>query len=195
MSFSLLVPAAFAAEPEVSWGCFGTGDAVGYLLVALMLALLLFLRVHRGERVRRPARSAPRPAPRSLDELGRALFAVIADRDGTAYRNLFLLGPEVQAALGQGADAYIQAREPGMFEASLSKIAARVPEGSTFDQARVVGSDALALRLQTITGSPSTVIVGTVVQVGGIYRMVHPGFVDQPTPRQGARPGRRAAGR
>jgi hypothetical protein len=184
-----LVPAVLAAPPapvgqeEVSWGCFGTGDAVGYLLVALMLAMLLFLRVHRVQEQKAKGRaplSAPRPSPRSLDELGQQLFELIGHGDVAAYRAHFLLGNEIGKALGDGADAYVRGRSPGMFEASLRKIASRVPKGSSFDGAFLVGRDALALRLVTVTGSRPTVIVGTVAQVDGIYRMVHPGFVDPP---------------
>jgi hypothetical protein len=51
----------------------------------------------------------------------------------------------------------------------------------------VVGRDALALRLNTASGANPTVIVGTVTQVNGIYRMVHPGFVDSKGPKPVAR--------
>jgi hypothetical protein len=173
-----LVSCAFAEETEVSWGCFGTGDAVGYLLIALMLLMLLFMRVHRRERSLAPPR-IPRGKPRSLDELGRAIFDIVQRDDVQAYRGLFLLGLEVQKALGDQADAYIAGRRPGMFETSLAKIAARVPSGATFDGTMIVGRDALALRLQTVTGGRTTVIVGTVTKVDEIYRMVHPGFVEQ----------------
>jgi hypothetical protein len=177
MSFHLLIPVAMAAEEEISWGCLGTGDAVGYLLIALLLAMLLLQIVHRRERASAPPR-VPRIRPQSIDELGRALFEIVQRGDASAYRGLFLLGLEIQQALGREADAYIAARVPGIFETSLDRIAARVPPGSSFDGARLVGRDALALRLMTTTGSSTAVIVGTVVQVGGVYRMVQPGFVD-----------------
>ncbi len=179
MPMLILMPAVWASETEVSWGFLGTGDAVGYLLVALMLAMLLFVRVHRRERSTAPPR-IPRASPRSRDELGRLLFDIIQQGDVQAYRGLFLLGLEIQRALGRQADAYIHGRVPGMFETSLDKIAARVPSGSGFDGTVLVGRDALGLRLLAVDGSRSTVIVGTVTEVDGIYRMVHPGFVDRP---------------
>lgn len=175
-----LAPAVVASEPEVSWGCFGTGNGVGYLLVALMLSLLLFLRVHRRERSLTPPR-IPRSSPRSRDELGKLLFEIVQRGDLAAFRGLFLMGLEIQQALGREADAYIHGRVPGMFEISLEKIAARVPSGSGFDGTMLVGRDALGLRLTAVDGSRSTVIVGTVTEVGGIYRMVHPGFVEVPS--------------
>ncbi len=179
MSLSLLFAApALASETEVSWGCFGTGNAVGYLLIALMLLMLLYMRVHRRERTVAPPR-VPRSKPRSRDELGRSLFEIVERGDVAAYRGLFLMGLEVQQALGERAPAYIEARRPGMFEISLDKIAARIPPGSSFDGTMVVGRDALALRVLTPTGQRSSVIVGTVTQVDGIFRMVHPGFVEQ----------------
>jgi hypothetical protein len=186
MSFVLLCPVALATEEEVSWGCLGTGDAVGYMLVALLLAMLLLQMVHRRERVSAPPR-VPRISPRSADELGKALFGIALRGDASAYRGLFLLGLEIQEALGREADAYIDARVPGMFEASLDKIASRIPAGASFDGTVLVGRDALALRLMTATGARPTVIVGTVTQVRGIFRMVHPGFVDSPGARPGAR--------
>jgi hypothetical protein len=172
-----LVSSAIAQETEVSWGCFGTGDAVGYMLIALMLLMLLFMRVHRRERSLTPPR-IPRSKPGSVEELARLLFDIVQRDDVQAYRGLFLMGLEVQKALGDEADAYIASRRPGMFEASLARIASRIPSGSTFDGARIVGSDALALRLQSVSGSRNTVIVGTVTEVDGVYRMVHPGFID-----------------
>jgi len=179
MLFLTTTPRAFASETEVSWGCLGTGDGVGYLLVALMLAMLLFIRVHRRERSSAPPRT-PRSSPRSHDELGKLLFEIVQRGDVAAYRGLFLMGLEIQEALGRGADAYIDARVPGMFEASLDQIAARVPPGATFDGSRVVLSDALAVRMRGATDDQTTLIVGTVTQVHGIHRMVQPGFVDSP---------------
>lgn len=189
MSFVLLCPAVFAAEEEVSWGCLGTGDAVGYMLIALLLAMLLLQMVHRRERSSAPPRVA-RISPRSMDELGKALFEIAQRGDASAYRGLFLLGLEIQEALSREADAYIDARVPGMFEASLDKIAARIPAGASYDGTTLVGRDALALRLMTATGARPTVIVGTVTQVKGVYRMVHPGFVDTASARP-ATPGPR----
>ncbi len=151
MLFLLAVPGALDAETEVSWGCFGTGDGVGYLLVALMLAMLLFIRVQRRERSTAPPRT-PRSSPRSHEELGRLVFDIVQRGDVAAYRGLFLMGLEIQEALGRDADAYIDARVPGMFERSLDQIAARVPAGATFDGARVALSDALAVRMKSTTG-------------------------------------------
>lgn len=80
----------------------------------------------------------------------------------------------------------------------MAKIAARVPTGSGFDGTMMVGRDALALRLLNRQGGRSTVIVGTVTQVDGVFRMVHPGFVDQPAtkpiPRSPRQPKRRSRG-
>ncbi len=105
----LLIEVAYAAEPEVSWGCFGTGNAVGYLLLVFMLLLLLLLRVHhRGEK--KVSQLVARPSPETLDQLGKHLFIAIEKMDASRYRNLFLVGSEVTRALGTGADDYLAGR-------------------------------------------------------------------------------------
>ncbi len=183
MNLLPLIGVARAAEADVSWGCFGTGNAVGYLLLVLMLLLLLLLRVHRREESRFPGQQE-RPEPETLVLLGKRLFLAIEKMDVTAYRNLFLIGAEIPRALGTAADDYLATRQPGLIERSMLKIQRRVPPGAVYDGAFMVGRDGLAIRLLTASGRRPTVIVGTVTKVDGIYRMVHPAFVDPPKKRE-----------
>jgi hypothetical protein len=166
----LLVSRALAADPEPSWGSFGTGNAVGYLLLALMLALLLLLRVHRREaQARRPV---SRPNPRSLDDLGIAVVRALRQNDLAAYRALFATLPELDFArhpdLAHFADRYTGERIRQCMEAS----ARRLPEGAELESAQRVGREAFAVRVRLSTGETQTVILGTVGEFRGIFRLL-----------------------
>ncbi|MFH1466997.1 MAG: hypothetical protein ABIO70_21620 [Pseudomonadota bacterium] len=178
MSSILLVSRALAAEPEPSWGCLGTGNAVGYLLLALMLALLLLLRVHRRqEEVRRPV---SRANPRSLDDLGTAVIRALRQSDLPAYRQLYATLPELEVAnhpdLQLFGERYTGERIRQCMEAS----ARRLPEGAEIESAFRVGRDALAVRLRLLTGENQTMILGTVAEFKGVFRLLQ---------QEGAAPG------
>jgi hypothetical protein len=139
-----------------------------WLLVALLLCFWLFTRV-RVEKARRPERRTPL----SEDELGRVVFAVARAGDLEGYRGLFLLGSEVPAALGKGADAYLASRSPRALEVGLGEIRARIPEGARFVAARVTGEDA-AIEIGLPDGTRRVVPIGTAVRVGRAWRLKDP---------------------
>ena len=175
----ILVPIApaWAAEAEHTWGFLGGGNAVGYLLLALMLALLLLLRVHRREEAQR--RPRPRPQPHTLEELGILLVKIAHKGDLEPYRALFLAGGEIARALGAEADRYLAARSNAELKQGLAVLARRVPEGAAIETAYILGRDTLALKLSVPTGVSVTTTVGTVAEVDGIWRLVHPAVTEK----------------
>ncbi len=192
MDYALLLLAGCASEeagPE--FGCFGAGNTVGYLLLALLLALLLLLRVHRRETwARQQPRFAERPCPKSHEALGRAVFDSVRVGSMGHFRGLFLNGPEARRVLGEAAEVYMNARDLSALRRSMKGIARFLPEGVSFEGAFLVGKDSLALRIRTVSGRNATVIVGTVARVDDVLRMAYPAFADSNADDPGGRPRR-----
>jgi len=180
MKTALLIQTAWAepAEPA-NWGCFGTGDTVGYLLLALMLALMLLLRVHRRETAAR--RPVARPSPRTVDELGRFLVRAVQNDDLQAFRALYASLPELEQTRHPDIAAFADLYTGERIRKGFSSMAKRIPPGSSLESAFRVGRDALALKLHLTNGERSNVIVGTVLEVGGVFRLLQG--------ETGARPG------
>ena len=192
MDYAFLVLAACAPEDAgPDFGCFGAGNTVGYLLLALLLALLLLLRVHRRETwARHEPRFADRPRPKSYEALGRAVFDAVRVESLGGYRGLFLAGAEAHRVLGEQAEAYLTARDLPALRRSMQGIARYLPKGVSFEGAFLVGRDSLALRIRTVTGRNATVIVGTVARVDEVMRLAYPAFADSHAAAPGGRPRR-----
>jgi hypothetical protein len=167
----LLLPPAHAESPEpTNWGCFGSGNTVGYLLIALMLALMLLLKVHRREtRARHPA---ARPSPRSLDDLAGCLIRAVRSDDLQAYRGLLATLPELERARHPDVATFSDRYTGERVRHGLAALARRLPDGATCEAGLRVGRDALALRLRLVNDETTTVIVGTFLEVGGVFRLL-----------------------
>lgn len=139
------------------------------LLVAALLAMWLLLRVRRHERVRRERRS-----PTTLEELGRVVFEVARGADIEGYRDLFLAGGEAAAVLGEEADAYLARRNLRALEESLITLGALIPEGAVLRGVEQTGPDRVALVVVPATGPRLLIEMGSVVRLGGVFRLREP---------------------
>ena len=141
-------------------------------LLLLLVVLLLFWLLTR---VRTAAEEAPvRRTPMTPDELGRALFEAVRSSDFAGYRGLFLAGGETQLVLGSDADAYLDRRTRELLVVALEGLRANLPQGSHY-RGFIVGDGGQAmLEAQMTDGAIRPVAVGTVVQVGAVWRLVDP---------------------
>ena len=140
-----------------------------WLLVALLLALWLLTRV-RSQAEPPP----PRKAPVTLDELGRSVFAAVRNTDFSAYRELFLAGSETRAVLGAGADAYLDRRTRERLAEALAALRSCLPEGCHYRGFLIDEGGQAFLEAQMADGAVRPVLVGSVIQVGVIWRLVDP---------------------
>ncbi len=137
------------------------------LIVALLLALWLLTRVQEQQRTAPP----PRRKPMTPDELGRVLFEVARAADVEAYRGLFIAGHEARALFGEGAQAYLDARNHNMLTESLVEIGARIPDDSRYVGCAVAESGELSLTVRRSTGHEFAIAAGTAVSCQRIWRL------------------------
>ncbi len=175
METLLLVSSVYAADTGPSFGWWGSGLIVGWLLIAALLGLLLLSRVHHRERQSAPRK--PRPAPTRRDELGRLVFEAVTSEDVRAYRALFLAGGEARQVLQDDAEAYLAKRDLKALAASRKRLCRHFPLGCSYEGSFQVGKNSLALRIRSREGRPSSIIVGTLAEVGEVLRLVHPAFL------------------
>ena len=149
------------------------GAMNGLLLVAALLAVWLLVRVRRiEEERRRPSRRAPM----SADELARCVFEVARTADIDEYRGLFLAGAEAAAVFGEGAQTYLARRTMEVLEESLVTIGALIPDGAFYVGVEPTGDGSYAMWVQPREGERFLVGIGTVAQVGSLYRLRDPAF-------------------
>lgn len=136
------------------------------LLVAALLAVWLLLRVRRHERVRRERRS-----PRSLEELGRAVFEVARAADIEGYRDLFLAGAEAAVVMGDQAEAYLTRRNQHALEERLITLGALIPDGAAYRGIEQTGPDRAAIIVAPQTGPRLLIDMGSIVRLGTVFRL------------------------
>ena len=175
METLLLVSSAYAADTDPSFGLWGSGLIVGWLLIAALLGLLLLSRVHQRERCSAPP--LPRPAPKSRDELGRLVFEAVISEDVRAYRALFLTGNEARQVLQADGEDYLAKRSLLALAACRKRLSRHFPLGCSYEGSFQVGQNSLALRIRSRDGRPSSIIVGTIAVLGEVHRLVHPAFL------------------
>ena len=143
---------------------------VGLATAFALITVLLWLFNTRSERG-----APPRRSPSSIEELGRAVFqvALLADLEG--YRELFLAGGEARSVFGEKAENYLERRALPVLEEALATISALIPEGSRFVGAQSTGPETVAIRvLPPGQQEPILVGIGSVLQVGTVYRIQEP---------------------
>ena len=142
------------------------------LTVASLLAMWLWLLVRRREEAgfQRPKR----PEPLSLDELARSAFQAARSRDMASYRSLFLNGAEARDILGEDAAAYMGARNPIVLQRNLNHLAGELSTDATFVGSVPVTGDRVAMCIRKPGHEDRALLLGSVVQVGHIYRIFGP---------------------
>lgn len=144
---------------------------VGLATAFALITILLWLFNTREEE----AAIASRRAPVSIDELGRAVFQVAIEADLDGYRELFLAGGEARELFGEEAETYLERRTLTILEDALVTIGALIPEGSHFVGAESTGPLAVSIRvLPPGRTEPILVGIGSVMRIGGIYRIQEP---------------------
>ena len=142
-----------------------------FLLIALLLALWLWLLVSRREQ---EGKEVHRRTPLSPNELGRTAFAVARSNDLQGYRSLFLNAMEAREKLGPVAEQYMEKRSVEVLRGAFGRLMASIPIGAIYvgineeEKSRVV----IVIRLQD--QSQQSLSIGTVTWVGSALRLLEP---------------------
>jgi hypothetical protein len=159
-------PSPGPSEAALAW--LQTG-ANGPLVLVLLLMGWLWMLVRRRESDT-PERRL-RPAPMSLDKLGRAAFLAALNRDQQMWRDLFVNGAEARTLLSDGAATFLEARTPAVLDSVLHSVVAEVRSGSIYGGVETDASGGHALRVTLPDGGVALAPIGHTVQVGPAWRL------------------------
>lgn len=142
-----------------------------WLLIALLLSFLLLLRVRREERAAPP----PRRMPVTPHELGHVIYEIARSGEVDEYRRLFLIGKETAIVFGnnQEADAYLSICGKLMPE-SLQLLKGQLKKAARYDRLEIDEHGFGTLWVIQVDQQPLSIPIGSVVQVGRIWRIKHP---------------------
>jgi len=144
------------------------------LIVVLLLILWLWLLVRRREE---EATTPSRPSPMSADELGRFVFMAARSRDLSRYRGLFINGSEARDILKELAGSYLEHRSYTVLKDSLAVLSEQLPDKAVYDGLGEQKGRMLTIRIRDASGASQILKIGTVTQIGSIWRLLEPASV------------------
>ena len=110
----------------------------------------------------------------STDELGRFVFMAARSRDLSLYRGLYLNGSEARDILNDLAGSYLEHRSYEVLKESLEFLSSQLPKAAIYDGLGEKKGRMLTIKVRDGSGSSKTLKVGTVTQVGSIWRLLEP---------------------
>lgn len=141
------------------------------LLWFVVVLLLLWLLTRRRERA---AIGRQRRMPLTEAELGRVVFEVARSADLEAFRHLYVSGGEARDLLGDAASAYLDGRGKRWLEDEFLEISVRVAPPVQYEGVHVGEDGVTVLRVRSLAAGAYELPVGRALQVGRIWRLVHP---------------------
>ena len=140
------------------------------LLVVLLLLFWLWLLVQRRQEEERSFRKTPL----SPNELGRAVFMYCLSNDLRGYRSLYLTAKEAHDKFEAVAEEYLNQRDVANLEQAFNTLCDTIEVGCIYKGIEPGENGLLILQVQSKTGSPFTIHVGTMTMVGNTYRLLNP---------------------
>ncbi len=109
----------------------------------------------------------------SADELGRLVFMAARGGDLPRYRGLFLSGSEAAEVLGADAASYLEQRSYAVLQESLTELSGQLSPGTIYGGLGEQRGRMFAIKIKDSSGE-RTLRIGTVVQLGRVWRLLEP---------------------
>ena len=142
-----------------------------FLVVALLLAVFLFIRVNRRERVKR----WPRLTPLDIKSLGRMTFAAARSNNLHEFRQLFLNGAEARKLFNDLAEEYMEKRNAAALQDILHGFNIQIPNGSSYIGPDPNHTKQLVIQIKLADESETLALpIGKETQVDRAWRILEP---------------------
>ena len=94
--------------------------------------------------------------------------------DLSSYRGLFINGSEARDLLKELAGSYLEHRSYTVLKSSLEALSSQLPDQAIYDGLGEKKGRMLTIRIRDQSGAARNLKVGTVTQLGPIWRLLEP---------------------